>query len=91
VDGTVTHVEANVEYEFTEVFGSTAFSAGLGMYRQSGPGFDSETAVGANFGVNADFPITKRYGVVLDGTYHWMRTDFQPRFLTIGAGLRIGF
>jgi hypothetical protein len=91
VDGEVQHAEVLAEYEFPEVFGSTSISAGIGMYRQSGPGFDSTTDFGASVGVDADFPITKRYGVVVDGTYHWVRTDFQPRFMTVGAGLRVSF
>jgi hypothetical protein len=91
VDGEVQHIEAGVEYEFSEVYGSTSLFGGLGMYRQSAADVDSTTNFGLSFGVNADFPITKRYGVVLDGTYHWVRTDFQPRFLTLGAGVRVSF
>jgi hypothetical protein len=91
VEGEVQHVEAGVEYRFSEVFGSTALFAGLGLYRQTGPDFDSTTNAGASFGVNADFPLTRRYGIVVDGTYHWVRADFQPRYLTLGAGLRISF
>jgi hypothetical protein len=91
VEGEVQHIEAGVEYEFPEVFGSTGLFAGVGLYRQSGANNDSTTDFGASFGVNADFPITRRYGIVLDGTYHWVRTDFQPRFLTVGAGVRVSF
>ncbi len=91
VEGEVQHVGAGVEYRFSEVFGSSALFAGLGLYRQTGPDFDSTTNAGVNFGVNADFPITRRYGIVVDGTYHWVRADFQPRYLTIGAGLRVSY
>jgi hypothetical protein len=91
VDGEVQHVEGGVQYEFSEVFGSSGLFAGLGMYRQSGPGFSSTTNFGVSFGVNADFPLTKRYGIVVDGTYHWVRADFQPRYLTLGAGMRVSF
>lgn len=91
VDGEVQHVEAGIEYRFSEIFGSSALFAGLGMYRQSGPDFDSTTDFGASFGVTADFPMTRRYGIVVDGTYHWVRADFQPRFLTVGAGIRVSF
>ena len=73
------------------MFGSSSIYAGGGLYRQTGPGFDTTTNFGANFGVAADFPMTARYGIVLDGSYHWIRTDFQPRYLTIGAGLRVSF
>jgi len=91
VEGEVQHVEVAAEYDFSEIFGSTSIYAGIGLYRQSGPGFETTSDFGASFGVAADFPMTKRYGVVVDGTYHWVRTDFQPRYLTIGAGLRVSF
>jgi hypothetical protein len=91
VDGEVQHAEVGTEYEFSEIYGSTSIFGGIGLYRQSGPGVDSQTNFGASFGVNADFPINRRYGIVLDGTYHWVRTDFQPRFLTVGAGVRVAF
>ena len=42
-------------------------------------------------GVNADFPITARYGVVMEATYHFVRGEFNQRFLTAGLGLRVGF
>ena len=91
VDGEVQHAEVTAEYGFSEIFGTSSINAGIGLYRQSGPGFDSTTDFGASFGVSADFPMTKRYGVVVDGTYHWIRTDFQPRYLTLGAGVRVSF
>ncbi len=90
-DGEVQHAEVGVDYEFPEVFGSTAIFGGVGLYRQTASGFDSQTNFGLSLGVSADFPINRRYGVVMDGTYHWIRTDFQPRFLTVGAGLRVSF
>lgn len=90
-DGSVTHIEANVEYRFDEPYGSTGLFAGVGMYQQEADDADSSSSFGANFGVNADFPITRRYGFVLEGTYHWVRTDFQPRYLTVAGGLRISF
>ena len=90
-DGEVQHVEMNVEYRFSESYGSTGIFAGLGMYRQNASGFDSTTNFGVNAGINADFPITRRYGVILETTYHWNRTEFQPRYLTLGGGVRISF
>lgn len=91
VQGEVQHAEIAADYGFSEIFGSSSIHAGVGLYRQSGPGFDTTTDFGASVGVSADFPMTRRYGVVVDGTYHWVRSDFQPRYLTIGAGLRVSF
>ncbi len=91
VDGEVQHAEVNVEYRFSEPYGSTGLFAGVGMYRQSAPDEESTSNFGFNAGVNADFPITRRYGVVLEAAYHWNRTEFQPRYLTFGGGLRVSF
>ncbi|HEX8617264.1 MAG TPA: hypothetical protein VF911_06745 [Thermoanaerobaculia bacterium] len=90
-EGEVQHVELNVEYRFSESYGSTGIFAGAGVYRQSVPEFESSVNYGFNAGVNADFPITRRYGFMLEGAYHWTRADFQPRYLTLGAGLRVSF
>ena len=90
-DGEVQHAEVNVEYRFSEPYGSTGIFAGVGMYNQGAEGFDSTTNVGFNVGLNADFPITRRYGFVLESAYHWNRTEFQPRYLTLGAGFRVSF
>jgi hypothetical protein len=91
VEGQVSHIEALVEYEFDEPFGSSGLFAGLGYYRQSASGEESRTNWGVTAGVNADFPITRRYGVILEAAYHWTREEFDPRFLTVGGGLRISF
>jgi hypothetical protein len=91
VDGEVQHVDLNVEYRFSEAYGQTAIFAGAGLYRQSADGFDTQSNYGFNFGINADFPITRRYGFVLESAYHFTRADFQPRYLTLGGGLRVSF
>ena len=90
-DGEVSHIEANVEYRFSEAFGSTALFGGVGFYRQSTSDSESVNNYGVNGGVNADFPITRRYGVLVEATYHWTRFDFQPRYLTLTGGLRVSF
>lgn len=90
-DGEVSHIEALVEYEFDEPFGSSGLFAGLGYYRLSAPDEESQTVLGVTAGVNADFPITRRYGVVVEGSYHWTRAEFSPRFLTVSGGLRVSF
>jgi hypothetical protein len=91
VDGEVTHLETSVEYEFDEPFGSSGLFAGLGYYRLSAPNAETRSTWGAHAGVNADFPITRRYGVLLEAAYHWTQAEFEPRFMTIGAGLRVSF
>ena len=90
-DGEVQHLEMNVEYRFSETFGSTGLFAGLGYYRVSAPDTDTESNFGANAGVNALFPINRRYAVLVEGTYHWANAPFQQRFMTATAGLRMAF
>ena len=90
-EGEVHHLEALVEYEFDEPFGSSGLFAGLGYYRQTAPGEESRANWGVTAGVNADFPITRRYGVLLEAAYHWTREEFDPRFMTVGGGFRISF
>lgn len=89
-DGEVQHAEINVEYRFSEPYGRTGLFAGLGFYHQSASDF-STTNYGANAGVNLDFPLSKRYGILLEGTYHWTNTEFQSRYMTATGGLRISF
>lgn len=91
VDGEIQHLEANVEYRFSEPFGSTGLFAGVGFYRLSGEDAESTTNYGVNGGVNADFPISRRYGIVVEGTYHWTSAEFQSRYMTVAAGVRVSF
>jgi hypothetical protein len=99
---TTDHVDAIVDYRFSEAFGSTGLFAGVGFYRAHGT-FDAasgvvtedrsatETNYGFSGGVNGDFPISRRYGVVVEATYHWVNYHFRPRYITLTGGLRIAF
>jgi hypothetical protein len=89
-DGRLEHVEGVLDYRFAEAFGSTGIFAGIGLYRQKG-GNNEETDYGASLGVNADFPLSPRYGVVVEGTYHYTRFETRPAYLTATVGLRIKF
>jgi len=51
----------------------------------------SESAVGAQLGVHGDFPLSRRYGVIVEGAYHWINTSVRNRYITATAGLRISF
>ncbi|HEX9160397.1 MAG TPA: hypothetical protein VF980_01720 [Thermoanaerobaculia bacterium] len=90
-NGEVQHAEGIIEYRFSEPFGATGLFAGAGMYRHSAPGFGSTTDYGFPIGVDADFPLTRRYGVIVAATYHLTNADFRPRYLTLTAGLRLAF
>jgi hypothetical protein len=91
VEGELQHIGGIVEYSFSEPYGSTGLFAGVGLYRQEAPDFPDETSWGFSAGVNADFPLSRRYGVIVEGTYHWTNLDVRQRYITVGAGLRIAF
>ncbi len=91
VDGEVQHAEGIIEYRFSEPFGSTALFAGVGVYRHSAEGRSSNTDYGFAGGVTADFPLSRRYGVIAAATYHQTYHEFRPRYLTISGGLRFAF
>lgn len=100
--GTIEHVDATVDYRFSEAFGSTGLFAGLGLYRQRGTitdpavpvaqqGTQTETNYGLVGGVNTDFPITRRTGFIAELAYHWINYHYKVRYLTLGGGLRFSF
>lgn len=89
-NGKLEHIDGIVDYRFSEPFGSTGLFGGLGLYRQSGAG-NSETNIGGSFGVNGDFPLSPRYGVVVEATYHYVKFDLVSHYVTGTAGLRISF
>lgn len=98
----IDHVDAIVDYRFSESFGSTGLFAGVGLYRQHGT-FSAtsdvlpqdrdarETNYGFSAGVNGDFPLSRRYGVVVEATYHMLNYHYRPRYITATGGLRISF
>jgi hypothetical protein len=90
VQGEVQHIEGVVEYRFSEIFGATGIFGGVGAYRHEA-GDTSTTDYGWTAGVNGDFPMTRRYGVIVEAAYHWTKQDFDPNYLTLSAGLRIAF
>jgi len=91
VDGQVEHVEGVVEYRFSEAFGSTGLYAGAGLYRSEAEGHNTRSDYGFLGGLTADFPLSRRYGIIADAAYHWTRGDFRARYVTVGAGLRFSF
>lgn len=90
-EGEVQHAGIVIDYRFSEAFGSSGIFAGVGFYRQTAERFEATNNFGVNFGANIDLPITPTYGVIVEGTYHWTRAELQPKYLTIGAGLRARF
>jgi len=89
--GHIEHADGIVQYAFSEPFGKTGVFAGIGMYRWSGDNIASDTNYGYTLGINADFPITRRHGFIVEGSYHWLNTSSPVRYITLTGGLRIGF
>ena len=100
--GKVEHVDALIDYRFSEAFGATGLFAGLGLYRQRGTlsdlsipavqrGDQTETNYGFSGGVNGDFPITRRTGFIAELAYHWINYNYKVRYLTLSGGLRFQF
>lgn len=90
-DGSIEHADGIIEYRFSEAYGYTGLFAGAGLYRQQGNGRD-ETDYGFQGGVNSLFPISRRYAFQLEAAYHVMNFNRpRPRYLTLGAGVRIAF
>jgi len=98
----VDHVDAIIDYRFSEAFGSTGLFLGAGLYRQHGTfGSDTdvlpqdrsanETNYGFSGGVNGDFPLSRRYGIVAEAAYHMVNYHYRPRYVTVSGGLRISF
>jgi len=88
--GKLDHIDALIDYKFSEPFGSTGIFAGLGMYRQNLSGTE-DTNAGFSAGINADFPFSRRYGLIVESAYHWVRLPARPRYITASGGLRISF
>ncbi len=100
--GTVEHIDGLIDYRFSEAFGSTGLFAGVGLYRQEGDVLDSrlpvaqrgkqtETNYGFSVGVNGDFPMTRRAGVIVEAAYHWINYTYRPRYITLSGGVRFSF
>jgi hypothetical protein len=90
-DGKLQHVDGIINYRFSEAFGSTGLFAGVGFYRSTASGQPSDTNYGFSGGVNADFPITRRFGFIGEATYHWVNYSYRARFVTVTGGLRLSF
>ena len=90
-NGNVEHADGVIEYRFAEAYGYTGAFAGAGMYRQK-TNSREETDYGFQAGLDALFPLNHTWGVVVEGAYHWVNVYRpRPRFVTVGAGLRIAF
>jgi hypothetical protein len=100
--GTINHIDGLIDYRFSEAWGSTGLFGGIGLYRQTGTVTDprvpvaqqgkaEETNYGLSGGVNGDFPLNRRAGIIVEAAYHWINFHYKPRYATLSAGLRFSF
>jgi hypothetical protein len=90
-NGSVQHADGVIEYRFSEPYGYTGLFAGAGIYRQK-TGSREETDYGVQGGITALFPLNRTYAIAVEGAYHWVNVYHpRPRYVTVGAGLRIAF
>jgi hypothetical protein len=89
-NGKIDHADVLIDYRFSEVFGSTGLFAGPGYYRARLNG-QEESNYGLSAGVNGAFPMTRRYALVLEATYHWINFHDRTRYLTATGGIKVSF
>ena len=89
-DGDLDYVQGLVEYQFDEIWGSSALFLGPGLYRAK-LGEEDDTQVGVAGGVNTTFPLTRRMGLQLELAYHWVNFEEETQFITAGVGLKFAF
>jgi hypothetical protein len=89
-EGDLQYLDLVVAYEFDETFGKSSIFGGLGMYRQEVGDLD-ESDYGFNIGVNATFPVTRRFAFTSDLSYHWANFEADTAFLILTGGFEINF
>jgi hypothetical protein len=84
---------ANVagEYRYSHSYYDSGVYFGLGGYRLQGDdvfslGDEDETALGGVLGVTGEFAITRRFGVLVELSGHWVDFDDQQVFVMGHAG-----
>lgn len=86
-DADLTYLTLSGEYKFDENFYDAGIYIGLGGYRlegrRAGAGRDGETALGMSLGATGDFPITRRFGVLVELSGHYTDLD-ETQFFAMG-------
>lgn len=89
-EGDLQYLDLLVGYEFDETWGKSSVFAGIGMYRQEIDDLD-ESDYGFNAGVNATFPVTRRFALTSELSYHYANFEADTGFLILSGGLEISF
>jgi hypothetical protein len=94
-DADLTYLTLAGEYKFDETFYEGGMYVGVGGYRLEGVdaagASQDDTSFGLAIGVTGEFPITRRFGVVVEFAGHYTDLDVAQFFATGQAGLAVHF
>jgi len=91
LDSSIEFVDLIGQYEFDEVYGQSAIFGGLGFYRNEVSGLDDEKSWGAVLGVNGTFPVSRRFALTAEISYHWANFEQDLSILVVSGGAKIRF
>lgn len=94
-DADLTYLTLAGEYKFDQTFYEGGMYVGVGGYRlegvdAAGAGQD-DTSFGLAVGVTGEFPLTRRFGIVVEFAGHYTDLDEAQLFATGQAGLAVHF
>lgn len=91
-DGELSYVTATGEYRLPEDFYLGGLFLGLGYYDlQTDFGFVDDSAFGFTVGVNGEFPLSDRWGILVEFTGHWADLEAENLWVMATAGVRFSF
>lgn len=91
-DGELRYVTATGEYRLPEDFYLGGLFLGLGFYDlQTDFGLVDDSALGLTVGVNGEFPLTDRWGIVVEFSGHWADLEDENLWVMGTAGVRFSF
>lgn len=89
-EGDLQYLDVIVSYEFDETFGRSSMFAGIGLYRQELGDLD-ESDYGFVAGVNATFPVSRRFSLLSELSYHYAHFEADTSFLILTGGFQFNF
>lgn len=94
-DADLTYLTLAGEYKFDHSFYEGGMYVGIGGYRLEGVDAfgagEDDTSFGLAVGVTGEFPITRRFGVLVEFAGHYTDLDRAQLFATGQAGLAVHF
>ena len=92
VDGELTYLTLTSEYRLPEDFYLSGFFVGIGYYqRRNDFGLGDDDGIGVTFGIDGEFAITERWGVLVQLSAHWADIDGEQYWATALGGVTFSF